>query len=324
MSQPQYTPNPTARALVPAEFEGLIDLAVNGMDSERSKRAYRAAIRDFLTWWAADGRPALSKATVNRYKDHLQHTPSARTGQPLSASTINLTLAAIRKLVSEAADNDLVDPMFANGVKAVKGVKREGVRAGNWLSLEQARRLVNAPDTTTLRGLRDRAILAVLVLAGLRRDECAALTVEHLQQREGRWAIIDLVGKRGKVRSVPVAESVKTALDAWCHAAGITSGAIWRSFRKGDRLEENSRGMSAQAIWCVVTSTAAALGFEAIAPHDLRRTYAKLAYKGGATVEQISLNLGHESLKTTQRYLGIDLDWEAAPTDYIDIGLDED
>lgn len=298
-----------------ANFEEVLALALDGVDSPRSKRNYRIALTGFLAWWDAQGRPALSKAIVQQYKTLLLD-------QRLAPSTINLKLSAIRKLVGEAADNGLIDPVHAQGIKAVKGVKREGVRLGNWLSLEQARRLVNAPDPTTQRGLRDRAILCVLLLAGLRREECANLTVEHLQQREGRWVLADLVGKRGKVRSVPVRPAVKVALDAWLGAAGITSGSLWRAFRKGDHLDAKSQGLTSQAIWGVVNEYAGQLGFENIAPHDLRRTYAKLAHKGGAALEQISLNLGHESIRTTEIYLGVDLDLQHAPSDCIDITLE--
>jgi len=308
------------RALVvspPGEWEGLIALALDGVDSPRSKRNYRGALTDFLTWWDVQGQPPLSKAVVQQYKTTLLD-------QGLAPSTINLKLSAIRKLIAEAADNGLIDPVLAQGIKAVKGVPRAGVRLGNWLSLEQARRLVNTPDPSTRRGVRDRAILCVLVLAGLRREECAALTVEHLQQREGRWVITDLVGKRGRVRSVPVRPAVKGALDAWLAVAGITSGALWRAFRKGDHLDGNSQGLSSQAIWGVVSDYAGQLGLENIAPHDLRRTYAKLAHQGGAALEQISLNLGHESIRTTELYLGVDLDLQHAPSDYIDISLEND
>ena len=73
---------------------------------------------------------------------------------------------------------------------------------GNWLSALQAQTLLNAPDITTLKGLRDRAILAVLLGCGLRRSEAANLTFTHLQQRDGRWCIVDLVGKHGRVPKV--------------------------------------------------------------------------------------------------------------------------
>ena len=78
---------------------------------------------------------------------------------------------------------------MANGITRVKGV-----RLGSWLSLRQAQSLLNAPDIATLKGLRDRAIIALLLGCSLRRSEVAALTMEHIQQRDGRWCIVDLFG----------------------------------------------------------------------------------------------------------------------------------
>jgi len=132
---------------------------------------------------------------VAEYKVELQ-------GKGYAPATINQKLSAIRKLALEAADNGLMDDQLANGVARIRGVKSGGVRTGNWLTLEQAQKLLRTPDITTLKGLRDRAILAVMLGGGLRRSEVANLTFEHIQQREGRWVIVDLVGKRNKVRSV--------------------------------------------------------------------------------------------------------------------------
>src|SRR5262249_31004888 len=87
--------------------------------------------------------------------------------------------------------------------------------------------LLNAPDATTNKGLRDRAILAVLLGCGLRRSEVAALTFKHIQQRDGRWCIVDLVGKHGRVGTVPKPTWVKVAVDAWATAAGITDGPVF-------------------------------------------------------------------------------------------------
>jgi site-specific recombinase XerC len=124
-------------------------------------------------------------------------------------------MSAIRKLAAEASDNGILAPELAAGIARVKSAKSVGVRTGNWLSARQAQSLLNAPNVLTLRGLRDRAILAVLLGCGLRRSEVAALTFNHLQQRDGRLCIVDLMGKHGRIRTMPMPAWVKVAIDAW-------------------------------------------------------------------------------------------------------------
>jgi integrase len=200
----------------------------------------------------------------------------------------------------------------------VEGVRIEGRRLGNWLSKGQAQALLEAPDTSTVKGLRDRAVLAVLVGCGLRREEAAALQMRHLQQREGRWVIVDLVGKRNKTRSVPMPSWAKAAIDAWCQAAGIVEGPIFLAIRRGGHVQRSA--MTAQAIFNLVTEYAGRVGVIA-APHDLRRTFAKLAHKGGAPVDQIQLSLGHSSMQTTERYLGVEQNLPSAPCDALGLTL---
>ncbi len=297
-----------------ARRRDIIQLVTDGLTSPHSRRAYARALDNFLDWHTGQGRPELTKALVQRYRLHLQD-------QGLAPSTINQRLSAIRRLASEAADNGLLDPVLATGIQNVNGVRAEGRRLGNWLTKEQAQMLLNAPDTQTLKGRRDQAILAVLLGCGLRRQEAADLRIDHIQQREGRWALVDLVGKRNKMRTVPMASWVKVALDHWIGAAGFAERCVFRSFRKGDVLAGDS--MTSQAIWGVVTHYTAQLGYTRIAPHDLRRTYAKLAHKGGAAIEQISLNLGHSSIQVTENYLGVELDLVDSPSDRVGLRLDE-
>lgn len=300
-----------------AAREALIALVLDGLDSEHSKRAYGRALADFLEWHADQGRPPLSKALIQRYKAQLQ-------AAGLGAASINLRLSALRKLATEAADNGVLEEATANGIRRVPGIRQEGTRAGNWLTLAQAQALLNAPDISTLKGLRDRAILAVLLGCGLRRTEAAGLTWDRIAQREGRWVLVDLVGKRGKVRSVPMPAWCKAALDAWALAAGLgesPSGAVFRSVNKGGRID--GTGMTPQALRDVVSAYASALGLGELAPHDLRRTFAKLARNGGADLEQIQLSLGHASIQTTQRYLGTRQDLGAgAPADRLGLQLE--
>jgi integrase len=223
-------------------------------------------------------------------------------------------MSAIRKLAAEAADNGLLAPELAQGIARVKSAKSVGIRTGNWLSARQAQSLLNAPDVSTLRGLRDRAILAVLLGCGLRRSEVAALTFTHVQQREGRWCIVDLVGKHGRIRTTPMPNWVKVATDAWTAATGIAEGHVFRPVIRdrvsGDRLGE-------KVVWQMLRQYATDIGIPALAPHDLRRTCAKLCRAAGGELEQIQMLLGHASVQTTERYLGTKQDLVHAPNDAI-------
>jgi integrase len=290
------------------------------LHSDVSRRGYRTALRQFLGWHLAEGGGALGRQVVQRYRVVLE-------GRKLAPSTINQHLSAIRALADECAESGLLDQPTAAAIGRVKGVPIRGVRLGKWLTREQAEKLLLAPPNT-LMGLRDRAILGLLIGCGLRRDELANLTFEHLQQREGRWVIVDIVGKGRRVRTVPVPGWAKSLVDQWASSAGISGGLVLRRFRKGgflvfqtkvDGMTE-ARGISADAIADVVTTYARPLGWD-LAPHDLRRTFAKLARGGQAPLEQIQLALGHQSIQTTQRYLGSELDLGDAACDRLGIRL---
>jgi integrase len=192
----------------------------------------------------------------------------------LGAVSVNVRITAVRKLAVEAADNGLLAPELANDITCVKGVASKGVRLGNWLTAKQAQGLLNAPDATTNKGLRDRAILAVLLGCGLRRSEVAALTFKHVQQRDGRWCIVDLVGKHGRVRTVPMPTWVKVAIDAWAGVAGIADGPVFRSVNRGGAVRDTA--LNEKVVWQLIRPYAEAAGVAGIAPHDCRRTCAKL------------------------------------------------
>lgn len=301
----------TAIATHQDSLQTIVNMVTDAVSSEHTKRAYSRALNDFIVWYQATGQTGLNKATVNA------HVAALR-AQGVTPSSINQRISALRKLASEAADNGLIDQATACAIDRVEGLRQEGKRLGNWLTQSQAQAMLQAPDVGTLKGLRDRAVLAVLLGCGLRREECAGLTVEHIQQREGRWVIVDLVGKRSKTRSIPMPSWCKYAIDTYMVAAGVINGVLFRSMRKGNHLED--KGMTAQAIFNLVAEYAQQIGV-GIAPHDLRRTFAKLAHKGAAPIEQIQLSLGHSSLQTTERYLGVNQDLQSAPCDVLGLKI---
>ncbi len=168
------------------EWQRLKALVLDSVSSPITRRVYNLSLEEFIRWYKQEPRPGFNKATVSAWRVSLE-------ARGLGSSSIIIRMSAIRKLAGEAADNGLLAPALAAGILRVKSAKSRGVRVGNWLSLQQAQILLGTPDVNTIKGLRDRAILAVLLGCGLRRSEVAALTVGHIQQRDGRWCIPLLV-----------------------------------------------------------------------------------------------------------------------------------
>jgi integrase/recombinase XerD len=292
-----------------AGWEKLKALVLDSVSSPITKRVYNMALDEFLAWFQQAPQPGFTKATVSAWRVSLEV-------RGLGSSSIIIRMSAIRKLAAEAADNGLLAPELAAGIARVRSAKSVGIRTGNWLSVRQAQSLLNAPDVSTVRGLRDRAILAVLLGCGLRRSEVAALTFTHVQQRDGRWCIVDLVGKHGRVRTAPMPTWVKLAIDAWTAAAGIADGQVFRPVNRADQVG-GCEGLGEKVVWQLIKPYAETAGVPGIAPHDLRRTCAKLCRAAGGELEQIQLLLGHASVQTTERYLGTKQDLVHAPNDAI-------
>jgi site-specific recombinase XerD len=278
--------------------------------SAESQRSYRHSIDEFVSWYCSEPRLSFNKTVVTRYRIHLED-------RQLAPGTVNVRLAAVRRLAYEAADTGLLSPDLAAGIRRVKGSKKLGMRLGNWLTVNQARLLFQLPDAQTLKGKRDRAMLAVLLGCGLRRGELVQLTVNHLQRREEHWAIVDLVGKGGHIRTVPVPDWVKEAIDDWLTAAAISQGRIFR--RVSWRGVVSGRDVTEKVVWHIVRQYAKELGLLKLAPHDLRRSCARFCYSAGGELEQIQFLLGHVSVQTTEKYLGCKQRLNGAVNDRIGI-----
>lgn len=291
----------------------LTALVLNGVTSEHSKRSYGKGLALFFAWVRQRGPQAFTKALVQEYCASLL-------AQNLAPATVNLRLSPLRKLAREMADNGMLSPEMAAAIGRTKGIKQEGVRAGNWLLRDQASALLNAPDAETRKGKRDRAMLALLVGCGLRRAELLGLDVKDIQQREGRWVIPDLCGKGNRIRTVPVPAPVKARIDDWLLAARISDGKIFRPVNKGGRVTGEAIA-DEKAVWQVVLKYARETELGKLSPHDLRRTCAKLCRKAGGDLEQIQLLLGHASVQTTERYLGTEQNLAFAVNDALGLEI---
>ncbi|MGA7155331.1 MAG: site-specific integrase [Acidobacteriaceae bacterium] len=283
---------------------------LNSLTSMDGRRGYGHAIDEFVDWYCSEPRLALNRTVVLRYRSYLE-------ARQLAPGTINLRLGTVRRLAYEAADSGLLSSDLAAGIRRVKGVRNLGVRLGNWLTSDQSLALWQAPNDESLKGKRDRALLALLLACGLRRHEAVQLRVEHLEQREGHWAIVDLKGKAGHLRTVPVPAWVMEELRVWLAAAEIDRGNIFRRVTKMGRILGEC--MTEKAVWHIVKDAAKLVGIEKLAPHDLRRTCARLCHASGGELEQIQFLLGHVSIQTTERYLGCKQRIRSAVNDQIGI-----
>ena len=277
-------------AIVPREtLDSLAALALSAVASPITRGSYRGYLKRFLEFGRAR---RLDRDTVTAYICTLR-------ADGKSASVIRQAIKAIRVLAFEAHIRHLISDVDLSGILAIRQAPQSGNRAGNWIQLTDVQALIRLPRRVTTEGARDAVILGLLVGCGLRRAEVATITWDRYQVREGRKVLVDLIGKGGKIRTVPVPGWVAADLDRWWlhnpddRIVGCGRVNIWYTVRK------------------YMSQLALMPGHEHcanVSPHDLRRTLAKLMDKAGAPLAQISATLGHSSIRTTQIYLGIELE----------------
>lgn len=265
------------------------------------RKNYAAAIRQFVAFREADGAP-LDNGQIQRWKQTL-------IDGGYMPNTINAKLTAVRALLAAAAlaarqpDNMTI----LRNMAAVKNVKQGDDLTKKWLTskrytIDQIRGILKSIDTTGVHGARLAALAALAFGTGLRISEIASLTVREavLYSDKGLPVVFVSHGKFGKSRAVPLPAWVKVHLQTWIDRAEITpllepDSALFRAFYKGGKVR--SAGAKARALQTELK----ALGIEA---HDARRTFARLCKESGMTYDQIRRLLGHESVTTTERYIG--------------------
>src|SRR5437899_4917743 len=159
------TKRPRAKTILRLlDLEQSKNAVLNSLAAASSQESYAHAIDEFIGWYCSEPRLAFNRIVVLRYRFFLEQ-------KNLAPSTINVRLAAVRRLAHEAADTGLLIPELAAGIGRVKGAKRLGVRIGNWLTVDQSKTLFRGLRAECLRGKRDRAILSLLIGCGLRLAE---------------------------------------------------------------------------------------------------------------------------------------------------------
>jgi site-specific recombinase XerD len=284
-------------------YHELVEAALMSVTNKHTYRAYSRWLHVFLLYHEMQGKPTITRTEIEGFLSWL-------ISKDKSAQSANQALSAIKKLADALLDYQYIDETTAARIERTKGRKVRGRRTGTWLSERQAADLVNNPDRS-LRGLRDRAVLAVAYGCGLRRIEIANLMFQHMKYvaPEKQWIFI-VKGKHNRIREVGIGPPTKVHLDRWIDAAGLESGFIFPSMdNNSDELSDEP--MHSNTVYAIIKRHSKSQGLN-IAPHDLRRSFALNSHKKGkgAPIPQIQKELGHQHSSTTESYMNIAFDYE--------------
>lgn len=308
---------PTGTRLSAAEFQRLADVPPEAewfanIDSAQTRRAYKNDIREFMAFTGISGAGEfrdVTRAHVIAWRTDLET-------RELAGSTIRRKMAALSSLFDYLTDRNAVEINPVKGVKRPKVDSYEGKTPA--LSDDQARALLLAPDPSTLKGKRDRAILSVFLFHGLRREEVSALQVKDIYEIRG-VKHLRVHGKGQKLRNVPLHPATIQLIDEYLEAAGHVmdgDGGLFRSIRETVRSGNVRSGLSTEGLYQIVTTWAKAVGISAarVAPHALRATAATNALENEADIAKVQEWLGHANISTTRIYDRRKLRPEDSPT----------
>ena len=301
---------PRTARLTPKAAQTLLRSVLASLASPKTEAVDRTALLDWLHWWESSSYP-LTRSSVEAWREAL-----AQRG--LAPSSVNQRLSAVRLFFFHAGEQGLLPKGEAADLIAVRNVKLGALSPQLGLTAGQAGRLLRVPDRHTSLGKRNRALLAVMLGCGLRREELVHLEVRHLRQREKRWVLLNLGGHGTGGRTVPLPSWVKQLLDAWLEAAGISQGLLFCPLRKNGR-PKTEKPLSNDAVYSLVKGAGSAIGKPDLTPNDLRQTCAQLCRQAGGDLEQIQFLLGHASVQTTARFLRTKQELRQAVNDRVKI-----
>ncbi len=286
------------------------DVWLAGLQSERTARAYKADVSDFVAALGIASREelyAVPPAAVIAWRKALG-TPKSEGGRGLKNTTVARKLSALSSLFEHLVEQHLTDFNPVAQVKRPRRARRAGSGKTPTFSQEEARQLLDAPPTDTVAGLRDRAILSVGFQAGLRRAEIAHLVVGDVVQHQG-MACLRFVKKGGDDHLVPLNPNTKKRIDDYLAEAGHgddVEGPLFRPLRGNQFVGEGDlrRHLEPDMIDKVVRKwTAKRLGHtRGFSAHSMRATFITRALENGCSLERVQRDVGHAHPSTTQIY----------------------
>lgn len=282
----------------PSDLTRVIEAVITAPEEEESQRIYRSDLQHLFHWMSERGvgYNGMDEEGAALYKAHLKQAFARATAQRML--TVARLLFSKLKQRGALADNPFVE---------VKNFSLDNESTHIALTEDQAQALLDAIDRETPIGLRDYAVILLLLRTGIRRAECAALNIGDLSMEQGHHIAIIQHGKGDKRRRVKIPVDVFRVLAAYIGTSGraITSldDPLFIGFDRRPTYA-NTR-ISPKAIERIVTYYGVVIGFtppHTLTPHDLRTTFITLAREGGATLEQRQYAAGHADPRTTQRY----------------------
>ena len=273
----------------------LIDRFINSLWleqglSENTQCAYRADLRTLATWLAREGRGTLAGVTAR----DLWAFVGGEAGGGASARTTARRLASMRRFYRYLLREGVV---AADPAAELKAPRMPGTLPHS-LSERDVLALLEAPDTSTSRGLRDRAMIELLYATGLRVSELVNLRLDQLNLRLG---VVRVVGKGGKERLVPVGEDAREWLERYLNE-------VRAELVRGRRLDTvfptpRRASITRQAFWVLIRRYARVAGISPdISPHQLCHAFATHLLAHGADLRAVQMLLGHQNVTTTQIY----------------------
>jgi integrase len=253
-----YTIAPRLPSHLNHSFEPLMAQVLSAVDSPHPREGYQRVLTEFLTWHTEQGTPPLSQPLLHCYVDYLADT--------LRPVPMKQRLKAIRLLLHLAVAQEVLP--LAPVIDEVLNAPRPP-QASKWLTLEQVQSLLDAPDTTTLQGQRDAAMLAIAIGCGLRRHDLVQLTFEQIEQRGEVWRLRNLPTKRKATAPPLVPKWAKERVTAWVEAAGFPpTGYIFRPLHNGTVLMGH---LPPYKLHELVSTYAELTGVAPLHPRDLRK-----------------------------------------------------
>jgi len=293
---------PAQQALASAEFHQLADVppAVTwfaNIDNPQTRRAYQADIEEFMALFKIADPYAfrhVGRSHVLAWRRDLEQ-------RKLGAATIRRKLSALSSLFEALCEANAVHGNPVDGVKRPRIDSQEGKTPA--IGDHQARELLAAPDTSTLQGLRDRAMLATLLYHGLRRAELCALRLVDLQDRRG-VRHLQIHGKGSKIRYVPLHPFAAGAIADYLEKAGHDDEKTASLFRPVSNNARGARAITPDGLYRVLIKYALQVGIEVdgFGPHALRATAITNALDNNADLGKVQAWVGHANISTTRMY----------------------